>query len=91
MDYNGLLWDFENFESMTPLRLLLVMGFFLLASVPWFYIGGSSASDEGLPDWALHTFLVTVLFALFIVYALRKYWESMAEDRDNPQLDNYEG
>ncbi len=72
---------------MTPLRLLLVICFFLVASVPWFYVGASSVSDEGLPNWALHGFVSMFLFAIFIAYALKKYWALMAGDEDNPQIE----
>lgn len=64
---------------MTPFRLLSIIVCFLLASVPWFYGGGSGLNDEGLPDWALHSFVVMILFSIFLVYALHKYWDSMAD------------
>ncbi len=71
---------------MTPIRLFCIICAFLLASVPWFYGLGSSSSrgDEGLPDWALHSFEVMLLFAAFIVYALWKYWSAMAGEDENP-------
>ena len=67
------------------------MCFFLLASVPWFYAGGSSDSDEGLPNWALHGFVCMFIFAIFIAYALNKYWAMMAGDEDNPPIENNDG
>jgi len=72
---------------MTPLRLFCIFICFLLASVPWFYVGGSASTDQGLPDWALHAFVVMLLFAVFNIYALRNYWASMVGDEDDSQTE----
>jgi len=60
------------------LKLLITVLVLITVTVPWFYIGEASPDDEGLPNWFIYSLIMTVVFGLFIYFAMDHFWDRLA-------------
>jgi len=48
--------------------------------VPWFFFDTDSGSAFGMPIWAFYSLFLTFVYACFVYFLIKKYWEISAED-----------
>lgn len=70
---------------MTRAKLYFVLTFFLVATVPWFFIKSQSTQIYGFPPWAFYSFCMTILYAVIVAFCLRRYWSVSAKDDDDAE------
>ena len=68
---------------MTRPKLYFVLTFFLVMTVPWFFIESHPMQIFGFPPWAFYSFCMTILYAVIVAFCLRRYWSVSAEDDDD--------
>ncbi|MEC7927276.1 MAG: hypothetical protein VX767_03490 [Candidatus Neomarinimicrobiota bacterium] len=52
----------------------------LLLTVPWFFFDDDSISIFGMPIWAFYSLSFTFVYACFIYFLIKKYWNIYTED-----------
>lgn len=53
----------------------------LILSVPWFL--SLKNSVLGFPAWAFFSFVITIIFAFWMAFIIKKYWDKLADNGDN--------
>ena len=64
------------------LKLFISILILIVITVPWFYTAEASPVDEGLPNWFIYSLFMTVVFSLFISYALGRFWDQLAGENN---------
>ncbi|MFC2084478.1 hypothetical protein ACFLS9_05430 [Bacteroidota bacterium] len=67
---------------MTRRKIYGLIFFLLIISVPWFFTGFSKAQILGLPIWGFYSFVISILFAVVVVFVINKYWETLRKNDD---------
>ena len=62
------------------LKLFISVLILIVITVPWIYTAEASPVDEGLPNWFIYSLFMTVVFSLFISYAIGRFWDQLAGD-----------
>jgi|GEM_PF-3508123 hypothetical protein len=60
------------------LKLFISVLVLIAITVPWFYTAEASPVDEGLPNWFIYSLFMTVIFSLFLFYAIGRFWDQLS-------------
>jgi len=65
---------------MKIFHLYILSAISLFLTVPWFFFDTDSGSAFGMPIWAFYSLFLTFVYACFVYFLIKKYWEISAED-----------
>ena len=52
----------------------------IFITVPWFYTTEPNPADKGFTNWFIYSLLLTVIFSIFICYAIGRFWDQLADE-----------
>ncbi len=59
---------------MTPLRYTLLNLLVLSLTAPWPFVAGSGQTLAGWPLWAVYAVVASTVYACFVAWSLKHYW-----------------
>tara|TARA_B110000014_G_C19639770_1_gene337253 strand:- start:102 stop:335 length:234 start_codon:yes stop_codon:yes gene_type:complete len=59
------------------IKLFISILILIVITVPWFYTAEANPVDEGLPNWFIYSLCMTVVFSLFVSFAIGRFWDQL--------------